>query len=74
MRTEKDISAHPDFEPKVKNNPDIQNRDLALKKILDEVMIKHRKSDLESYKLYVSDDSYKQAFFDTIKRVMAING
>ncbi len=66
----KHIQAHPDFQSKVANNKDIQNRDLAFKKILDEVMSQQRRKELELYKLYAKDESFYQAFFDTMKRMI----
>lgn len=64
------VKAHPDYQTKVADNKDIQNRDLALKKILDEVMNQQRKKELELYKLYAKDEAFYQAFFDTMKWIM----
>lgn len=64
------IQAHPDFKTKVAENKDAQNRDLAFKKILDEVMGQQRKKELELYKLYAKDESFYQALFDTMKRMI----
>jgi type I restriction enzyme R subunit len=64
------IQAHPDFKSKVADNKDTQNRDLAFKKILDDVMGQQRKKELELYKLYAKDESFYQAFFDTMKRMI----
>lgn len=64
------IQAHPDFKTKVADNKDAQNRDLAFKKILDEVMGQQRKKELELYKLYAKDESFYQALFDTMKRMI----
>jgi type I restriction enzyme R subunit len=66
----KHIQAHPDYQSKVADNRDTQNRDLAFKRILDEVMGQQRKKELELYKLYAKDDSFYQAFFDTMKRMI----
>ncbi|RQP11915.1 MAG: type I restriction endonuclease subunit R [Chryseobacterium sp.] len=68
----KSVQAHPDFRLKVAENPDMQNRDLALRKILDDVMSKQRRQELELYKLYAQDSSFNQAFFDTIKYTVNI--
>lgn len=62
------VQKHPDFETKVAQNPDVQNRDLALKKIMDDVMAKQRRKELDFYKLYVQDESFNQALFDMIRR------
>ncbi|MGF1533770.1 MAG: type I restriction endonuclease subunit R [Bernardetiaceae bacterium] len=66
------IQAHPDWQTKVMQNRDTQNRDLALRKILDEVMTTQRKKELELYKLYVQDGSFNQALMDTIKQMSGI--
>jgi type I restriction enzyme R subunit len=66
----KHIQAHPDYQSKVADNRDIQNRELAFKRILDDVMGQQRKKELELYKLYAKDDSFYQAFFDTMKRMV----
>lgn len=67
----KSIQAHPDFKSKVAENNDIQTKDLAFKKILDDVMSKQRKQELDLYRLYAKDEAFKSAFFDTMKRMSA---
>lgn len=69
----KSVGAHPDFESKFLNNPDPQNSDIALKKIIDEVMSRKRKQELDLYKLYAKDDSFYRALFDTIKRMSGMS-
>ncbi|WP_163397752.1 type I restriction endonuclease subunit R [Flavobacterium fluviatile] len=64
----KSVQAHPDFESKYAQNHDEQNRELALKKMLDDEMSRRRKVELELYKLYAQDSSFYQAFFNTIKQ------
>ncbi len=68
----KNIQAHPDFQLKVAGNKDRQTKELALKKILDEVMLKRRKANIEEYKLYAKDEAFFQAFFDTMKRMVSV--
>jgi type I restriction enzyme R subunit len=58
----KHILAHPDYASKVANNTDYQNKNLAFRKILDEVMKQQRKKELELYKLYAQDESFTTAF------------
>jgi type I restriction enzyme R subunit len=70
----KSIQAHPDYQTKVADNKDPQNRDLAFKKILDDVMNQSRKQELELYKLYAKDDAFYRAFFDTMKRMIEFPG
>lgn len=66
------IQSHKDFQTKVADNVDPQNRELALKKILDEVMSEQRKRELDLYRLYAKDDAFYQAFFDTMKRMLSV--
>lgn len=66
------IQAHPDFEKKVAENKDFHTRELAFKKIMDDVMAKQRKLDMDMYKLYVQDPSFLQAFVDTMKRMTGV--
>jgi type I restriction enzyme R subunit len=66
----KNIRNHPDFESKVANNTDTQNSDLALKKILDDLMLQRRKANLEEYKRYRQDEAYYQGMFDLVKRLV----
>lgn len=66
----KHIQSHPDYQSKVADNKDTQNRDLAFKKILDDVMSQQRKKELDLYKLYAKDESFYQALFDTMKRMV----
>ena len=68
----KSIQAHQDFQSKVLENGDEQNKNLAFKKILDEVMSKQRKQELDLYRLYAKDDAFYKAFFDTMKRMSQI--
>ncbi|MFD2540747.1 type I restriction endonuclease subunit R [Lacinutrix gracilariae] len=68
----KSIQAHPDFLQKVVENSDEQNKNLAFQKILDEVMSKQRKQELDLYRLYAKDDAFKIAFFDTMKRMASV--
>ncbi len=66
----KHIREHPDYKTKVADNKDSQNRDLAFRKILDEVMSQQRRKELDLYRLYAKDESFNQAFFDTMKRII----
>ncbi len=68
----KSIQAHPDFQTKVAENHDEQNKDLAFRKILDDVMSKQRKQELDLYRLYAKDETFYQAFFDTMKRMASV--
>jgi len=66
------MKSHPDFKEKYSENPDAQNRDIAFRKIFDDVMSQQRKSELELYRLVSKDDSFKIAMQDTLRRMLAI--
>ena len=68
----KHIQAHPDFQSKYLNNQDAQNRELAYERIFDDVMGKQRKNELDLYRLFAKDESFKQAMQDTIKRILSV--
>lgn len=63
------IRDHADFEPKVANNPDQMTSDLAFKKIVDEVMARQRRQDIELYKLFAKDEAFASSFVGALKRV-----
>lgn len=62
-----EIRRHPDFPRKVAKNRDTETKDLALEAIMREVMAKQRKQQIELHKLFVKDDSFFRAFFNTMK-------
>lgn len=66
----KSIQIHPDYEDKYLNNPDAQNRELAFRKIFEEVMGKQRRNELDLYRAISKDDATKMAFIDSLKRVL----
>lgn len=70
LTMKKFIEAHPDFAEKVIDNPDVQNSDIALRKIIQDVMSRQRRNELELYKLHTQDTAFQQAFFDTLKRMI----
>lgn len=64
------IRAHPDYAEKYEANPDPYNRELALERMLQEVMLKRRKEELELYKLFASDPAFKAAWSQSIASVL----
>ena len=64
------MKAHPDYQEKYKNNEDPHNRELAFEKILKEIMLQRRKDELELYKLFAGDDSFKAAWKESVKRAV----
>ena len=65
------MQAHPDFRDKYSENADTQNREIAFKKIFDEVMSHQRKTELDLYRLISKDEAFKIAMQDTIKRILS---
>src|SRR5512137_316685 len=55
------IKAHPDFQEKYQNNPDVHTRILAFEKIFEDVILKNRRNELELYKLLANDPAFKAA-------------
>ena len=67
----KSIQAHPDYLEKYFENADVQNREIAFKKIFDDVMAQQRKIELDLYKKVTQDDSFRIAMQDTLKRILS---
>ena len=65
------MQEHPDFKSKYVDNPDFHTRDLAYKKIFDDVMNQQRRSELELYRMMSQDDAFKSAVQDTVKRFLS---
>ncbi len=66
------VQQQPNYQTHVVNNTDVQNRDLALQKMINDAVNQQRKSELELYKLYSQDAAFKQAMQDTIRRMLSI--
>lgn len=64
------IRAHPDYVSKYEDNADPYNRGLALEKMLQDVMLKRRKDELELYKLFASDPAFKAAWSQNIENIL----
>jgi type I restriction enzyme R subunit len=64
------IRAHPDYAAKYEDNADPYNRGLALEKMLQDVMLKRRKDELELYKLFASDPAFKAAWSQNIENIL----
>ncbi len=64
------IRNHKDFESKFKNNPDIHTRNLAFEAILRDVMSQRHRDELELYKLFAKDMSFKTAWTQSLQRIL----
>lgn len=62
-----------DYETQVANNPDEQNRRIALENLINQAVLAQRKTDMELYTLR-QDEAFKHAFNETIMRILALEG
>jgi type I restriction enzyme, R subunit len=67
------IRTHPDYREKYAANTDPYTRELALDKMLQDVMLKRRKEELELYKLFASDPAFKAAWSESIEQMLNRN-
>jgi type I restriction enzyme R subunit len=65
------IKAHPDFQEKYQNNPDVHTRTLAFEKIFEDVILKNRRNELELYKLLANDPAFKAAMQQSLRQMVA---
>jgi type I restriction enzyme, R subunit len=65
------IKAHPDFQEKYQNNPDVHTRILAFEKIFEDVILKNRRNELELYILLASDSAFKAAMQQSLRQMVA---
>jgi type I restriction enzyme, R subunit len=65
------VSQHPDYEAQVANNPDEQNRRLALEKLISQAVGQERRRELDLYKRYASDPDFKRAFDASIMQILS---
>lgn len=68
------VTQHPDYAAQVANNPDVQNRRLALEKLISQAVGQERKRELDLYKRYASDPDFKRAFDASIMRILQTEG
>ena len=61
----------PSYETQVVNNPDKQNSQLALEKLIQNAVSKERRRELDLYKNYAQDPEFKRAFDASIARLLS---
>ena len=69
----KHVMKNPDYKAQVEDNPDTQNRQLALEKLIQSAISIERKRELDLYKRYATDPDFKMAFDATIAQVLQEN-
>lgn len=67
------VRESPVYQAQVVDNPDEQNRDIALRSLITQAVNKERKKDLDLYKVYAGDPDFKKAFDESIIRILALN-
>lgn len=70
----KKVKTHDDFYEKYKNNQDGHTRRIALEKMVEQIMSSERKKELELYKLFAGDDSFKIGLLNSLERVFELQG
>ena len=68
------VRSHPDFKSKYENNPDPDNRAIAFEKMLQDVMLKRRKEELDLYKLFANDPAFKAAWQQSVESYVQRTG
>ncbi|MCB1100653.1 MAG: type I restriction endonuclease subunit R, partial [Verrucomicrobiae bacterium] len=66
------VKDNSDYEAQVVNNPDEQNRRLALESLISEAINKERRRELELYKLYAGDEDFKKALNESLIRILTL--
>lgn len=64
------VKEHPDYQEKYSGNPDSHTRNLAFEKIIEQVIGRQRKNELDLYRLYSKDEGFKRAMQNTVKRIL----
>jgi len=69
----KHVMSDPNYEDKVLNNSDEQNRKIALEDMIKKAVNNERRRELDLYKKYASDDEFKKAFDSSVMRILSQN-
>lgn len=67
----KHVINHADYKAQVEDNPDSQNRQLALERLIQQAISVERRRELDLYKRYASDPDFKRAFDASIFRMLS---
>ena len=68
----KHVMAHADYKAQVEDNPDTQNRQLALERLIQHAVSIERRRELDLYKRYAGDPDFKRAFDASIARLLTM--
>jgi type I restriction enzyme R subunit len=67
----KHVTNHADYKAQIEDNPDMQNRQLALERLIQQAISIERRRELDLYKRYSSDPDFKRAFDASISRLLS---
>lgn len=67
----KHVISHADYKAQVEDNPDSQNKQLALERLIQQAISVERRRELDLYKRYASDPDFKRAFDASVSRLLA---
>ncbi len=67
----KHVMNHADYKAQVEDNPDSQNRQLALERLIQQAISVERRRELDLYKRYALDPDFKRAFDASVSRLLA---
>lgn len=67
----KHVMSHADYKVQVEDNPDSQNRQLALERLIQQAISIERRRELDLYKRYASDPDFKRAFDASVSRLLS---
>ncbi|MDX2231107.1 MAG: DEAD/DEAH box helicase family protein [Leptolyngbyaceae cyanobacterium bins.349] len=65
------VVQNPNFQAQVVNNPDEQNRRIALEQLIQQAINQERRRELDLYKRYASDPEFKRAFDASVSRLLS---
>jgi len=67
------IQAHKDFQTKVSDNPDKQNRGIAFEQITRDVMNDSRRKEVELWTKFTQDEAFRLATMQVMQRIIDLN-
>lgn len=67
----KHVISHADYKAQVEGNPDHQNKQLALERLIQHAISMERRRELDLYKRYASDPDFKRAFDANIFKMLS---
>lgn len=64
------VKENPDYQSQVHNNPDQQNRRIALTDFIQRAVIQQRQQELDLYKLHATDEDFRKTFNWAIEQML----